>query len=102
MTDMKTLARDVAEIDHRYKKSICLLKTDLPMQVTSVCHKLINFAFKAQADTIIPKIMSQIEANNQSIKRLNRQNVAKDRDFEKKKQDDDIQSAHNDLMDQIN
>lgn len=27
----KTLQRDIAEIDHRYKKQVCLMKTDLPL-----------------------------------------------------------------------
>ena len=44
--EVKGISRDVAEIDHRYKKQMLLLKTDVPMQVTSVAHSLINSAFR--------------------------------------------------------
>ena len=52
----------MAEIDHRYKKQICLIKTDVPMQVTQVAHSIINTAFKIQNEVVMPKLLNQIQA----------------------------------------
>ena len=51
----------MAEIDHRYKKQICLIKTDVPMQVTQVAHSIINTAFKIQNEVVMPKLLNQIQ-----------------------------------------
>ena len=59
--DLKAISRDIAEIDHRYKKQICLIKTDLPMQVTQVAHSIINTAFKIQNEVVMPKLLNQIQ-----------------------------------------
>lgn len=62
--ELKTLGRDVAEIDHRYKKQICLLKTDLPMQTTHVAHRLIIKSFQIQNEILIPKLLSAMRTRN--------------------------------------
>lgn len=44
--ELKQLQRDLAEIDHRYKKQLCLIKTDVPMQAAQVAHRLVLNGFK--------------------------------------------------------
>ena len=44
--EIRTLKHEIRELDHRYKKQMCLMKTDLPMQTTQVAHALIVDCFQ--------------------------------------------------------
>ena len=59
---IKNVKHEIAELDYRYKKQMCLLKTDIPIEMSQVTHSLISRCFQDQMEFVLPNfIKRQVE-----------------------------------------